>query len=43
MAYKSSIYLENPMSDLKAQFEAAVADSKNLTERPNNATLHRAF
>ena len=27
------------MSDLKAAFEQAVADSKNLTERPDNATL----
>lgn len=31
------------MSDLKAQFEAAVADSKNLTERPNNATLLQLY
>ena len=27
------------MSDLKAAFEHAVADSKNLSERPDNATL----
>ena len=27
------------MADLKKQFEAAVANSKNLTERPDNATL----
>ena len=27
------------MSDLTARFEAAVADSKNLSERPDNATL----
>ena len=27
------------MSDLKAKFEAAVANSKSLTERPDNATL----
>ena len=27
------------MSDLKAAFEQAVADSKNLSERPDNATL----
>lgn len=27
------------MSDLKARFEAAVAHSKNLRERPDNATL----
>jgi acyl-CoA-binding protein len=31
------------MSDLKAQFEAAVADSKNLTERPDNATLLKLY
>lgn len=27
------------MSDLKARFEAAQAASKNLSERPDNATL----
>ena len=27
------------MADLKQQFEAAAANSKNLTERPDNATL----
>ena len=27
------------MSDLQASFEAAVAGSKNLSERPDNATL----
>ena len=27
------------MSDLKAAFEQAVMDSKNLSERPDNATL----
>lgn len=31
------------MSDLKAQFEAAVAASKNLTERPDNATLLKLY
>jgi acyl-CoA-binding protein len=31
------------MSDLKAQFEAAVAESKNLTERPDNATLLKLY
>ena len=31
------------MSDLKAQFEAAVAHSKNLTERPDNATLLKLY
>lgn len=27
------------MPDLKTQFDTAVAESKNLTERPNNTTL----
>ncbi len=31
------------MSELKTQFEAAVADSKNLTERPDNATLLKLY
>lgn len=31
------------MSDLKAQFEAAVANSKNLTERPDNMTLLKLY
>ena len=31
------------MSDLKAKFEAAVADSKNLNERPDNATLLKIY
>lgn len=31
------------MSDLKTQFEAAVADSKNLTERPDNGTLLKLY
>jgi acyl-CoA-binding protein len=31
------------VTDLKAQFEAAVADSKNLTERPDNATLLKLY
>ena len=31
------------MSELKAQFEAAVADSKNLSERPDNATLLKLY
>lgn len=31
------------MSDLKARFEAAVANSKNLTERPDNATLLKLY
>ena len=31
------------MSDLKTRFEAAVAGSKNLSERPDNATLLKIY
>ena len=31
------------MSDLKTGFEAAVAGSKNLSERPDNATLLKIY
>lgn len=31
------------MSDLTAAFEAAVAQSKNLSERPDNATLLKIY
>jgi diazepam-binding inhibitor (GABA receptor modulating acyl-CoA-binding protein) len=31
------------MSDLQAAFAQAVADSKNLTERPDNATLLKLY
>ncbi len=31
------------MSDLKAQFEAAAASSKNLTSRPDNATMLKLY
>ena len=31
------------MSDLKSLFEAAVANSKNLSERPDNATLLKIY
>ena len=31
------------MSELKTQFEAAVANSKNLSERPDNATLLKMY
>ncbi len=31
------------MSDLKAAFDAAVAGSKNLSERPDNATLLKLY
>ena len=31
------------MADLKQQFEAAAANSKNLTERPDNATMLKIY
>jgi len=31
------------MSDLNTAFEAAVAESKNLSERPDNATLLKIY
>ena len=31
------------MADLKAKFEAAAASSKNLSERPDNATLLKIY
>lgn len=31
------------MSDLRANFEKAVADSKNLPERPDNQTLLKLY
>jgi len=31
------------MSDLKSKFEKAVADSKNLSERPDNTTLLKMY
>jgi diazepam-binding inhibitor (GABA receptor modulator, acyl-CoA-binding protein) len=31
------------LSNLKAQFDAAMADSKNLAERPDNATLLKIY
>ncbi len=31
------------MSDLKKKFEAAAANSKNLSERPDNATLLKIY
>jgi diazepam-binding inhibitor (GABA receptor modulating acyl-CoA-binding protein) len=31
------------MADLKAQFESAVAESRNLSERPDNATLLKIY
>lgn len=31
------------MSDLKSRFDAAVVQSKNLSERPDNATLLKIY
>lgn len=31
------------MADLKAEFEAAVANSKKLTQRPDNSTLLKIY
>jgi diazepam-binding inhibitor (GABA receptor modulator, acyl-CoA-binding protein) len=31
------------MATLKSKFEAAMADSKNLSERPDNATLLKIY
>ena len=31
------------MADLKSKFEAAAANSKNLSERPDNATLLKIY
>jgi diazepam-binding inhibitor (GABA receptor modulator, acyl-CoA-binding protein) len=31
------------MADLKAEFEAAVANSKKLSQRPDNATLLKIY
>jgi diazepam-binding inhibitor (GABA receptor modulator, acyl-CoA-binding protein) len=38
-AYSSGVF----MSDLTAKFEAAVANSKNLSERPDNATMLKLY
>ncbi len=38
-----SPYPEKIMSDLKTKFDAALAHSKNLTERPDNATLLKLY
>jgi acyl-CoA-binding protein len=35
--------LENIMSDLKTKFELAAANSKNLSERPDNTTLLKIY
>ena len=37
------LFKGNAVSDLKARFEAAVANSKTLSERPDNATLLKLY
>ena len=36
-------YPEKTMSDLQQKFEAAAANSKNLSERPDNATMLKIY
>jgi diazepam-binding inhibitor (GABA receptor modulator, acyl-CoA-binding protein) len=38
-----STLAETPMADLEKTFEKAVADSKNLPEKPDNATLLKLY
>jgi acyl-CoA-binding protein len=43
-AFRLTSHLRSPsMSDLKAAFDQAVADSKNLPERPDNMTLLKIY
>ena len=35
--------METPMSDLQLAFDKAMADSKNLSDRPDNATLLKIY
>ena len=35
--------METPMSDLQLAFDQAAADSKNLSDRPDNATLLKIY
>ena len=37
------VFGDNTMADLNASFEAAVANSKNLSERPDNATMLKLY
>ncbi len=43
LALQHKDFPEEKMSDLKAKFEKAVAESKNLSERPDNATLLKIY
>jgi acyl-CoA-binding protein len=43
MSYPFFATENHPMSTLKAKFEAAVANSKNLSERPDNMTLLKLY
>jgi diazepam-binding inhibitor (GABA receptor modulator, acyl-CoA-binding protein) len=37
------LHQEKTVADLNQEFEQAVADSKNLSERPDNATLLKLY
>jgi diazepam-binding inhibitor (GABA receptor modulator, acyl-CoA-binding protein) len=41
--YPATLPRRHTMADLKSQFEKAVADSKNLPEKPDNATLLKLY
>jgi acyl-CoA-binding protein len=43
MSFNSLQRKTQTMSDLKAKFEAAVANSKTLSERPDNMTLLKLY
>jgi diazepam-binding inhibitor (GABA receptor modulator, acyl-CoA-binding protein) len=43
LAIKTYTAKEHPVADLKASFDKAVAESKNLPERPDNATLLQLY
>jgi acyl-CoA-binding protein len=41
--YRTYTFSLHPMPDLNTAFDTAVADSKNLSERPDNATLLKIY
>jgi diazepam-binding inhibitor (GABA receptor modulator, acyl-CoA-binding protein) len=41
--HRQFIHRRQRMADLKTQFEKAVADSKNLPEKPDNMTLLKIY
>lgn len=42
-AVKTDFHAEDTMADLKAAFEQALADSKQLPEKPDNMTLLKIY